>query len=35
MTKFVTSQRQILAEIKPRLFTSCFNRANEKAKFDY
>ena len=35
MTKFVTGHRGTLSEIKPRLFTSCFNRANNKAKSDY
>ena len=35
VTKFMTAHRQIPSKIKPRLFTLCFNRANDRAKFDY
>ena len=32
MTKFVTCHRQIPSKIEPRLFTSYFNRANDRVK---
>ena len=31
----MTGHHQIPSKIKPRLFTSRFTRANDKAKFDY
>ena len=30
----MTDHRQIPSKIKPRLFTSCFNRGNDRAEFE-
>ena len=35
VAKFLKGHRWIPFKIKPRLFTSYFNRANDRAKFDY
>ena len=31
----MTGRHRIPSKIKPLLFTSCLNRANDRAKFDY
>ena len=34
LTKFMTGHRQTLLKVKPYSFTSCFNKANGRAKID-
>ena len=35
VTMFVTRHRRIPSKIKPRLFTSCLNRTNDRTRFEY